>query len=182
MKNIFAVVIALCLGGTTLADVPISKDFRMKNKAPGVCVWCAIEALGRHHGYEKLKGLVDRHNEVGHQHLFEKELKVHKVKYEIASYRGTTKNFRWKIDEWTIDTWDTSWLEYASDKKLGCCVVLRVKDSLETHMVVLTEFDKNAKIVKIIDSNNTNKETETQNLSWFLYWWDGYVIIIYPKE
>lgn len=181
MKKLFAVLL-VCMAGTfAVADVPIPKEYRQANRDPGRCAWCALEALGRYHGYKEMEGLVERNARAGYSEWYDEQLKKHKVKYDMAHYTGQ-KLYRWKIDQWTIDTWDTSWLEWASEKKYGCAVSFWNDDYQSKHMVVLTEFDKNRKRVKIIDSNHPEKVTETYNLSWFLYYWDGSVIIIYPKE
>lgn len=181
MRKLFAVLVICLAGSFASADVPIPKEFRPMNRDPGRCAWCALEALGRYHGYKEMEGLVERNNRAGYSWWYEEQLKKHKVKYDMAIYTGE-KLHRWKIDQWTIDTWDTSWLEWASEKKYGCAVAYWTADKAAKHMVVLTEFDRNTKKIKVIDSNNPDKVTETCNLSWFLYYWDGSVIIIYPKE
>ena len=180
-RLLLAVVFIATLGTLALADVPIPKDYRPRNSTPGRCAWCALEALGRYHGYDSMKGLTARNNRVGRRTWYEDELKRHNVKYEIAMYEGSKKTHRWKFDKRTIETWDTAWLEWASKKGYGCAVGLWETGG-NKHMLVLTEFNREERTVKIIDSNNPRKETETVTLAWFLSRWDGMVVIIHPRE
>jgi hypothetical protein len=72
---------------------------------------------------------------------------------------------------------DQEILKYAVREHLGAVVGFReLKPGKGGHIVTLV--DMTATTVKVIDSNDADGRTREMSLERFLYWWDGFTLVL----
>jgi hypothetical protein len=147
------------------AEVNIEPDCRMKNRPPGRCGWCAVETLARHHQIKSLYGLVESHASTADPEDLTAVLDKAKVPYKLQ-HRGTT---------------DSSVLLRACADGLGAVVGFRpLEEGGGGHIVTLVEFTETT--VKVIDPNDQDGRIRTMTRDRFLYWWDGFTLVLQPER
>jgi len=145
------------------AEVDIAAGCRVKNRPPGRCGWCALETLARHHHIKVLYGLSRKHASHCSPETLEEVLADTGIRYRIQ-YPGD--------DSRAI-------LRYAVRQGLGAVVGFReIYPGGGGHIVTLVEFTHTA--VKVIDSNDQDGRTRTMRLEDFLFWWDGFALVLEP--
>jgi hypothetical protein len=145
----------------TQADVNIPSNCRIKNRPPGRCGWCALETLARFHGLAALYGLTDTHA----CRSSPKDLKAALKEAGIA-FRMQNPGNR-----------DRSILRYAMRAGLGAAVgFYEAAPGDGGHIVTLVDFGKDG--VKVIDPNDADGRVRSMTLERFLYWWDGFVLVL----
>jgi hypothetical protein len=147
------------------AEVLITPACRIPNQPPGRCGWCAVETLARHHRIRCLYGLTDDHATVSNPEDLEEVLIENGVPYRIQ-YPG----YR-----------DTAILDRAVERRLGAVVGFReIFPGHGGHIVTLTEFGPDE--VHVIDPNDPDQRTRIMPRDRFLYWWDGFALVLEPKQ
>ena len=155
-----ALFLVLCASAGR-AEVNIPVECRVKNLPPGRCGWCALETLARCHHIEVLYGLAKSHASLSTPEHLEEALESAGVSYRIQ-YPG---NF------------DLAILRTSVRKSLGAAVGVRGDyNGHGPHILTLVEF-ANEK-VKVIDCNDKDQRTREMSLDDFLYWWDGFAIVL----
>jgi len=141
------------------ADIPV--PCRMKNRPPGRCGWCALETLARHQHIESLFGLTDNHDCRCSPGDLEEALTEHGVGYRIQ-YPGTQ---------------DTAILDEAVHDGHGAAVGFReLQPGAGAHIVTLIDIGPDS--VRVIDSNDQDGRTRIMDRDRFLYWWDGFALVL----
>jgi len=160
----FALILLSFVPCICLAEVPIKFASRVPNRPPGRCGWCALETLARHHHIKTLYGLSDNHSSLSSTADLEEFLEDTGVDYRIQ-YPG---NYQQDI------------LQKAIQKGLGAAVGFReLYPGSGGHIVTLIELTD--KVAKVIDSNDQDCRTRTMSRELFLYWWDGFALVLEPK-
>ena len=162
MKRILFLGLVFCLGISSAANaaVDISLECRMANRPPGLCGWCAIETLARHHGIKALYGLVERNSSQCGPADIERAVAAREVKYHIQQ-RGKTS---------------TQILRYAIRNNLGAVVGFRpVAGGNGGHIVTLVDFGPEE--IRYIDSNYPDR-VRMMDLETFLERWDGFALVL----
>jgi hypothetical protein len=137
----------------------------MKNRPPGRCGWCALETLGRHHHIKALIGIVEDHASTANPEDLSAFLDSVKVRYQLQS-RGEVS---------------TTILRTACEKGLGAVVGFRpLQEGTGGHIVTLVDFTDDT--VKVIDPNDQDGRIRTMPRERFLYWWDGFTIVVQPER
>ena len=183
MKRLLvSLFLLLAITGVVNAQVQIAKKDRVENVSPGYCAWCSIETLGRHHGVEKLVGLVEKRQNDSDVYVRDQWGRLVLYKHN-AGYDWTIRD---KLDKIGVKyrmsntgSYDTGLLKYAVKNKLGCAVAVR-SGALGDGAHALTLIDYNDKEVRYIDCND--KAVYTATRKWWDYWWDGWVLVILPEE
>jgi hypothetical protein len=146
-----ALALLLSLPCVADADVKIAPPCRVKNRPPGRCGWCALETLARHLEIKALYGLSDLEAALGETG----------IRYRIQ-YPGSSSK--------TI-------LQNAMRDGLGAAVGFReLHAGKGGHIVTLIDFGPDE--VRVIDPNDQDGRIRTMALDRFLYWWDGFALII----
>lgn len=159
-----ALSLLLLLARGVRAEVPIPLDCRIPNEAPGRCGWCALETLARYLHIEALYGLTQKHASTASPGDLKEVLRARKVAFR-AQERGDR---------------DTVILRSAVDKKLGAVVGFReVYPGSGGHIVTLIDFGPEE--VRLIDPNDADGHTRVVPLERFLFWWDGFVLVLEGK-
>jgi hypothetical protein len=159
-----ALTLLLLLPCISWAEVKIRMACRIKNRPPGRCGWCALETLARHHQLTVLYGLTDRNDSRCCPSSLEESLTDSGVTYRIQ-YPGT---------------YNQAILKYAIREKLGAVVGFReLYSGAGGHIVTLVDLTEDS--VKVIDSNDEDRRTRTMTLDRFLYWWDGFALVLEAK-
>jgi ABC-type bacteriocin/lantibiotic exporter with double-glycine peptidase domain len=164
MAKRFGYVALSCLllvCGAAQADVKIPAIHRIKNRPPGRCGWCALETLARYHGLAALYGLTEAHA----SRCSPKDLKAVLAKAGI-SYQIQYPGAR-----------DRGILRYAVRHELGAAVgFYEAVPGEGGHIVTLVDFGKDG--VKVIDPNDPDGRVRSMTLDQFLYWWDGFALVL----
>jgi ABC-type bacteriocin/lantibiotic exporter with double-glycine peptidase domain len=157
----FALALVLLLPCAAAAEVKIAPSCRIKNRPPGRCGWCALETLARHHRIKCLYDVTEDNATRCDPEDLESALDKAGVRYRIQ-YPGSR---------------DTAILRYAIRKNLGAVVGFReLYPGAGGHIVTLIEFSDDA--VKVIDSNDQDGRIRTMDPERFLYWWDGFALVL----
>ncbi len=166
MKRIrgLALVCALLLPCVAAAEVNIDPDCRMTNRPPGRCGWCAVETLARHHHIKSLYGLVEDNPTSANPEDLTAVLDKKHVRYRYQK-RGDN---------------DSAILKSCCRDGLGAVVGFRpLTEGAGGHIVTLVGFTESE--VKVIDPNDQDRRVRTMTTERFLYWWDGFTIVIQPE-
>ena len=160
-----ALTVALLIPCVVRAEVNIAPECRMKNRPPGRCGWCALETLGRHHHIKSLVGIVEDHASTANPEDLTAFLDTVKVRYQLQN-RGEVS---------------TAILRTACEKGLGAVVGFRpLQEGAGGHIVTLVEFTDDT--AKVIDPNDQDGRVRTMPRDRFLYWWDGFTIVVQPER
>jgi ABC-type bacteriocin/lantibiotic exporter with double-glycine peptidase domain len=159
---VFALFILPC---AARAEVNVEPECRMKNRPPGRCGWCAVETLARHHQIKALFGIVEEHATTADPEDLTALLDKVKVRYKVQQ-RGDL---------------DTAVLRRACDDGLGAVVGFRpLHEGAGGHIVTLVDFGEET--VKVIDPNDQDGRVRTMPRERFLYWWDGFTLVLQPER
>jgi hypothetical protein len=163
-----AVLFLLLTPCTALAEVHIPLTCRIRNRPPGRCGWCALETLARHQHVLALYGITDERNSRCDPQTLEAALIAKRLAYRIQS-PGTS---------------DTVILNQAMREGRGVVVGFReLWPGAGGHIVTLVDFT--ADLVRVIDSNDADQRVRTMSINHFLFWWDGFAMVLAeegPKE
>jgi ABC-type bacteriocin/lantibiotic exporter with double-glycine peptidase domain len=156
-------IIVLLSSGVTGAEVKIAAKYRIKNRPPGRCGWCALETLARHHQLTELYELSKDNASRCTAHSLKTALAKTSVSYRIQ-YPGTM---------------DQEILHYATREGLGAAVGFREPyPGAGGHIVTLVDFTEDS--VKVIDPNDQDGRIRRMSLERFLHWWDGLALVLEP--
>jgi hypothetical protein len=159
-----SLVLALAVPCFCYAEVPIKLSSRVPNRPPGRCGWCALETLARHHNIEALYGLTDQHETMSSAENLADLLTGTDVAFRVQ-YPGD---------------YDQEILTYAIGQNLGAAVGFReLYPGAGGHIVTLIELTD--EVAKVIDSNDQDRRIRTMSRDRFLYWWDGFALVLEPK-
>ena len=160
-----ALALLLLVPQASWAAVEIAAHCRVKNRPPGRCGWCALETLGRHHHLKPLYGLARKHACRCCPESLEDALAGTHIRYRIQ-YPGS--------DGLGI-------LHYAIREDLGAVVGFReCYPGGGGHMVTLVDLTETT--ARVIDSNDADLRTRSMRLEDFLYWWDGFALVVEPRS
>lgn len=160
-----AVVLLLPIAAAGRAEVHVAPACRIPNRPPGRCGWCALETLARHHHLRALYGLTERNSSTCSPVHLEEALGGTGILYRIQ-YPGSR---------------ESAILYYAVREGLGAAVGFReLYPGSGGHIVTLIDIDGDT--VKLIDPNDQDGRTRTMSLDRFLYWWDGFALVLEAKR
>ncbi len=143
------------------AEVFIPLACRVANRPPGRCGWCSVETLGRHHRIKPLYGLTERHDCVAGPGDLTVTLDGLGVRYRLQA-RGER---------------DLALLRSACRDGLGAVVGFRpLFPGGGGHIVTLVDFGDD--FVKVLDPNDQDGRVRTMPRERFLYWWDGFALVL----
>jgi hypothetical protein len=150
--------------GLASAAVDIPTDCRIANRPPGLCGWCALETLARHHGIEALHGLTEKSRGPARPSELEQALITHQVRYSIQQ-RGPQS---------------TRILQEAIRADLGALVGFRpLAEGASGHIVTLVDFGPEE--VRFIDPD-APRRLRVMDLETFLELWDGFALVLQRPE
>jgi hypothetical protein len=157
----FALPLLLLIAGVARAEVKVPAACRIKNRPPGRCGWCCLETLARHHKIHVLYGLTE-HNasrcDIGN---LETVVADADVPYHIQ-YPGSRS---------------PAILRHAVRQGLGAVIGFReLYPGAGGHIVTLIDFTDDG--VQVIDPNDADGRTRRMTLDRFLYWWDGFALVL----
>jgi ABC-type bacteriocin/lantibiotic exporter with double-glycine peptidase domain len=161
----FALPLLLLIASVVRAEVKVPAECRIKNRPPGRCGWCCLETLARYLKIKALYGLTE-HNasrcDVGN---LETVLVDSEIPYRVQ-YPGTHNQ---------------AILRHAVHENLGAVVGFReLYPGAGGHIVTLVDLTENG--VQVIDPNDTDGRTRRMTLERFLYWWDGFALVLESKS
>jgi hypothetical protein len=157
----FALTLLLLLPGAVQAEVKVLAACRMKNRPPGRCGWCCVETLARHHKISALYGLTEHHASRCEASNLETVVADADVSYRIQ-YPGSRSQ---------------AILRYAVRENLGAVVGFReLYPGAGGHIVTLIDLTEEG--VQVIDPNDADGRTRRMTLDRFLYWWDGFALVL----
>ena len=160
-----ACLFILLLTAQALAEVNIATKSRIKNQPPGRCGWCALETLARHQHLTSLYGLTEKNARCARPEDLEEVLIEADVDYRVQ-HRGS---FGTKI------------LRDAVREDRGAVVGFRERSpGGGGHIVTLVEFGPEE--VRVIDPNDADCRVRTMSRERFMYWWDGFALVLNPAE
>jgi hypothetical protein len=159
--RVVAVVLALLLPQAAIAEVKIPASCRVKNRPPGRCGWCAVETLARHLHIKQLHGIT----------------RAHPTRTNIddleEAVREAGVGYRMQRPGW----FDTAILRAAIEEGLGAAIGFReLYPGAGGHIVTLIEFTDDE--VRVIDPNDRDSRTRTMSRDRFLFWWDGFALVL----
>lgn len=157
----FTLTLLLLLPGVLRAEIRVSAVCRIRNRPPGRCGWCCVETLARHHKIEALYGLAEQNASRCDVSNLETAVTAADVGYRIQ-YPGNRGE--------TI-------LRYAVRHNLGAVVGFReLYPGAGGHIVTLIDLTEDS--VQVIDPNDADGRTRRMSLNRFLYWWDGFALVL----
>jgi hypothetical protein len=146
---------------SSAAEIQIEGSCRITNLPPGRCGWCAVETLARHLHLKRLHGITQAH--ATRTTLTDLE--------EVIAEAGVSYRIQHPGDL------DTTILSNAIKAGLGAAVGFReLYPGAGGHIVTLVDFTD--KTVRVIDPNDSDGRTRTMPLDRFLYWWDGFALVL----
>jgi hypothetical protein len=164
MKKVIPLLAGLLLwasAGEVCAEVNIPMDCRVSNRPPGRCGWCALETVGRHQRIKSLFGLTDKNARLASSDDLEQVLTERGIPYQIQE-RGRI---------------DTAILVSAVKKNHGVVVGFReLFPGAGGHIVTLIDMGPDE--VRVIDPNDSDHRVRTLSRERFLYWWDGFALVL----
>jgi hypothetical protein len=156
-----ALIVLLFAPASALAEVNIPLQCRIKNQPPGRCGWCALETVARHQRIKALYGITDEHDSRSDPETLEALLQTKHLAYRLQA-RGTR---------------DTGILAQAMREGRGVVVGFReLSPGSGGHIVTLVEFTEDQ--ARVIDSNDADRRVRTMPLHRFLFWWDGFALVL----
>jgi hypothetical protein len=157
----FALIVLLFTPCTALAEVDIPLPCRIKNRPPGRCGWCALETVARHQRVKALYGITEEHDSRSDPETLQALLVAKHIIYRIQG-RGSS---------------DTSILRQAIKEGRGVVVGFReLSPGSGGHIVTLVDFTEEQ--ARVIDSNDTDRHVRTMPVQRFLFWWDGFALVV----
>lgn len=172
LRALFVLLVAqLALAG----EIPIPKQNRIANEAPGYCMWCALETIGRTMGIKELYGLKEiRKSEPGTLIWQGADWAT------VPSAAAFPHNVCEKLDYLRVKyrmqlPGDTDTAILTKSLAAGTAVAIGLTSSRGKHAVVLIELtDENARIV---DSEDVS-EVKTLSREKFDELWDGWAVVL----
>ena len=156
-----ALIVLLFTPCTALAEVNIPLQCRIKNRPPGRCGWCALETLARHQRVKALYGITDEHESRSDPETLEGLLQTKHITYRVQP-RGNS---------------DTAILRQAIHEGRGVVVGFReLSPGSGGHIVTLVDFTEDQ--ARVIDSNDADRRVRTMPVQRFLFWWDGFALVL----
>ena len=157
----FALAFPLILPGAIRAEVNVAAACRITNRPPGRCGWCCLETLARHHGIKALYGLTEHKASRCDVSDLENTVMEADISYRIQ-YPGNRNQ---------------AILRYAVRKGLGAVVGFRgLYPGAGGHIVTLIDLGDQG--VQVIDPDDADGRTRRMTLEHFLYWWDGFALVL----
>lgn len=157
----FALPFLLVCSGAVRAEVKVLAACRIKNRPPGRCGWCCVETLARHLKIQALYGLTEHNASRCDIDNLEAVVADADVPYRIQ-YPGSRS---------------PAILRYAVRESLGAVVGFReLYPGAGGHIVTLIDFTEDG--VQVIDPNDVDGRTRRMSLDRFLYWWDGFALVL----
>ena len=143
------------------AEVRVPMSCRIKNRPPGRCGWCCIETLARHHKIKVLYGLTEQNPSRCDVANLEAVVADADVAYRIQ-YPGSR---------------NPAILRHAVREGLGAVIGFReLYPGAGGHIVTLIDLTEDG--VEVIDPNDAVGRTRRMTLDRFLYWWDGFALVL----
>ena len=157
----FALTLPLLFPGAAGAEVRVSAACRMRNRPPGRCGWCCLETLARHHKIRALYGLTENNPSRCDVDNLETVVAEAEIRYHIQYPGGRSQAI----------------LRYAVREGLGAVVGFReLYPGAGGHMVTLIDLTEDG--AQVIDPNDADGRTRRMALDRFLYWWDGFALVL----
>jgi len=157
----FALTLLLLVPCAIRAEVKVPATCRIKNRPPGRCGWCCLETLARHHQIKALYGLTEHNASRCDVTNLEAVVAEADVPYRIQ-YPGSRSQ---------------AILRYAVQERLGAVVGFReLYPGSGGHIVTLIDLTEDG--VQVIDPNDADGRTRRMALDRFLYWWDGFALVL----
>jgi hypothetical protein len=152
-------LLLLPLSAAAEARIPLA--CRVKNRPPGRCGWCAVETLARHLHLRSLYGIT--RNNASRSNIEDLE--------EVISAAGVVYHLQ------RPGAFDTTILNRSVEAGLGVAVGFReLQPGAGGHIVTLVDFtDEEA---RVIDPNDRDGRIRTMTRERFLYWWDGFALVL----
>jgi ABC-type bacteriocin/lantibiotic exporter with double-glycine peptidase domain len=161
IKRCIALTLLLLLPGAVRSEVKVPPDCRVKNRPPGRCGWCSLETLARFHHLKVLYNLTDANATTCDESSLEAVLARVEVPYRIQHCGKTNQAI----------------LNYAIEHGLGAVIGFReLYPGSGGHIVTLIDITKDK--AKVIDSNDQDGRIREMSLDRFLYWWDGFALVL----
>jgi len=159
--RLLALFLPLFVPLSAAAEVNIAASCRVKNSPPGRCGWCAVETLARHLELKRLQDITRAHAERTTPDDLEGAVSDAGVVYRIQRPGDL----------------DSSMLSDAIGAGLGAVVGFReLYPGAGGHIVTLVDITSD--VVRLIDPNDRDGRTRTMPLERFLYWWDGFALVL----
>jgi hypothetical protein len=157
----FILTVHLLIPGAVRAEVTVSAACRIKNRPPGRCGWCCLETLARHHKIKSLYGLTEHNASRCDVTNLENTVIEAEVPYRIQYPGGRGQAI----------------LRHAVREGLGAVVGFReLYPGAGGHIVTLIDLNEDG--VQVIDPNDADGRTRRMTLERFLYWWDGFALVL----
>jgi hypothetical protein len=164
-RGLIALTFLVLIAGAAWGGVDIPATCRVKNQPPGRCGWCSLETLGRYHQLTALYQLSEKKAYRCSTSSLESTLGQLGIAYRVQPCGGYSQDI----------------LNYAVSENLGAVVGFReLYPGAGGHIVTLVDFSDSG--VRVIDSNDQDGRIRDMSLARFLYWWDGFALVIEPKE
>jgi len=159
-----ALILFFLLPDAAWPEVKVPSDCRIKNRPPGRCGWCSLETLARAHHLKALYDLTETHPTTCDADSLEATLTELGVPYRVQPPGKTSQVI----------------LKYAVEKGLGAVIGFReLCPGGGGHIVTLIDLTNDS--VKVIDPNDRDGRTREMTLERFLYWWDGFALVLEAK-
>lgn len=186
MKRILAVLLLLCLPLNALAGIKIARANRIANQAPGFCLWCSLEMLGRHHGVTQVEGLAQYYKDWRYEEWDEEKQEwVKKPWPKGHSFSdGASQLKTLKVKHHGYFGVGRAQVKKACDDGLGCAISLRWWKPIASgapgfHAVVVTDVTDTK--VLFVDPNDPY-EVYSVDHDWFDYYFTGTMMTIEAGE
>jgi hypothetical protein len=164
-RGSIALTFLVLIAGTAWGEVDIPATCRVKNQPPGRCGWCSLETLGRYHQLKALYQLSEKNAYRCSTSSLESTLGQLGIAYRVQPCGGYSQDI----------------LSYAVSEGLGAVIGFReLYPGAGGHIVTLVDFSDSG--VRVIDSNDQDGRSRDMSLARFLYWWDGFALVIEPRE
>ena len=159
--RLVALILPFLVPLSAAAEVKIAAACRVKNRPPGRCGWCAVETLARHLHIKKLHGITRANATRTNIEDLEETVVEAGVAYRIQR----------------PGSFGTTILSDAVNEGLGAAVGFReLRPGAGGHIVTLIDFSDEE--VRVIDPNDRDGRTRTMSRDRFLYWWDGFALVL----
>jgi len=161
------------------AEIKIDINDQVGNVAPGYCMWCSLETMGRHTKRRKLYGLADRYKR---QRFWRRENGRWAQKREGGATYDEAVHQLEKLDVkfYASDSRGDAlrFIKKSCDNGIGSVIGLADwTGGTKKHAVLVTKLTD--KTVEFVDSNERGP-TWRVDRDWFDYYWLGWAITLKP--
>lgn len=174
MRKFITLVLLLLFSTSCWAEVQIDQKNLVKNRPPGYCAWCCLEALAKHNNVEKLKHIsTDRDQDEDFVHWISPTFGIVEPKYSGSGEACEDKLNKLGV-KYKSGYFDRELVKEAVKSKGGMVHMKAGAFGSEGHAIIIVDYTD----TDVIFWNPNDCYRYRATREWFDYWWNGYILVL----